>query len=282
MPLDIARAHDAAELDAFLALHSHSSAYLRAELRREGARLFVARDQGRIVGVAAHATSGMILLQAPAGAAAVAAAALNDGGRSLAGFYGPLHQVRTAMRGMGLGQVALLKDTAEDLFALSLNELRVPAILGKDNVRCRAAIESDAALLVAWRYAFRQATLNDAPGEQTAMNSRTDIAALLAAGSLFILEAGQPLACCSFNVRLPGMVQIGNVWTPPELRGHGYGRAVVAGALLIAREAGVTEAVLATGRSNGAAQTAYRSIGFVLVGDYATVTLAPWTPRIKF
>ena len=282
MTLEVTRAHDAAELDAFLALHAHSSAYLRAELRRDASGFFVARDQGRIAAAANQAASGMILLQAPVAAGAVAAAALKHSARSLAGFFGPLQQVRAAMRDMGLGQVALLKDTAEDLFALPLSELRLPAILAEDQVRCRVAGAGDAGQLTAWRYAFRQATLKDAAGEKTLHTSRADIEALLPAGSLFILEGEQALACCSFNARLPGMVQIGNVWTPPELRGHGYGRAVVAGALAIARADGVAEAVLATGRANAAAQAAYKNIGFKVVGDYATVTLAPWTPRIRF
>lgn len=270
------------ELDDFLARHAHSSAYLRAELRRAAGGFFVARDQGRIVAAATQAARGMILLQAPVAAGLVAGAVLKDSARQLAGFFGPLQQVRTAMREMGLGQVALLKDTSEDLFALSLAELRVPAILASNKVRCRVAADGDFDLLAAWRYAFRQATLSDAAGKKTMQTSRTDIAALLPARSLFILEGEQALACCSFNARLPAMVQIGNVWTPPELRGHGYGRAVVAGALAMARDAGVREAVLATGRSNAAAQAAYRSIGFKVVGDYATVTIAPWTSRFAF
>ncbi|WP_426104405.1 GNAT family N-acetyltransferase [Massilia sp. TSP1-1-2] len=277
--IEISRVHDAFELDAFLTLHAHSSAYLRSELRRATGAFFVARDQGRIVAAATQAPSGMVLLQAPQCAGAVATAVLNDSARRLAGFFGPLVQVRSALRDMGLGQVGLLKDTAEDLFALALADLRVPAILAQEQVRCRVAVESDFEHLVAWRYAFRQATLNDAPGEKTMLTSGADIAALLPAGSLFILEGEQALACCSFNARLPRMVQIGNVWTPPALRGHGYARAVVAGALAIARDAGVVEAVLATGRSNAAAQAAYRAIGFNVVGDYATVTLAPWTTR---
>lgn len=279
MPLQIARAHDATELDAFLALHAYSSAYLRAELRRGPGGFFVARDEERILAAATQAASGMIILQAPVCAGAVAAAALKDGKGQLAGFFGPLLQVRTAMRDMGLSDVALLKDTAEDLFALPLAELRLPAILTEEKVRCRVAGEADFEHLAGWRYAFRQATLKDAAGEKTMLTSRADIAALLPAGSLFILEGDDALACCSFNARLPGMVQIGNVWTPPELRGHGYGRAVVAGALAIARDAGVVEAVLATGRANAAAQAAYRAIGFKVVGDYATVTIAPWTSR---
>jgi len=270
---------DDAELDAFLALHAHSSMYLRAELRRNTIRsqFAVTRERGRIVGAAAQVASGMLILQAPVHAGALAAAVLRGTGRRLAGFFGPASQVQAARHALALDATPFLKDTQEDLFALVLAKLRMPPLLDEVSLRCRIAADADAALLGAWRAAFRQAALNDVPGPELDHTSRADIAALLPAGSLFILEGDGPLACCSFNARLPGMVQIGNVWTPPALRGKGYGRAVVAGALAIAARSGVGRAVLSTGRGNVAAQTAYRALGFQQVGDYATATISAAT-----
>lgn len=268
---------DNAELDAFLALHAHSSMYLRADLRRATGRatFAIARQHGQIVAAAAHMASGMVVLQAPVGAADVAATALHHSGRRLAGFYGPMAQVHAAHQAMGLDGMAVLKDTVEDLFALSLSYLRLPTILAEQTVRCRVAGDADFDLLVAWRTAFRLEAMGDVAGAQLDETCRADIAGLLPAGSLFILEGPQALACCSFNARLPGVVQIGNVWTPPELRGHGYARAVVAGALAIAAEHGTVTTILSTGRKNVAAQAAYRSLGFHVVGDYATLTISP-------
>lgn len=266
--------HDIGQADAFLALHSRSSMYLRAELRRDISNFAIARMQGEIAAVAAQVANGMMLLQAPLGAGALAAAVLRLTGQQLAGFFGPMAQVQAALRDMGLAQAPLLKNTHEDLFALPLSELRLPAALVAQTVRCRVAGEADASLLIAWRAAFRRAALNEVDDARIAQASRDDIAALLPAGSLFVLESDRPLACCSFNARLPDMVQIGNVWTPPALRGRGYARSVVAGALALAAQAGVGEAILSTGRDNVAAQAAYRGIGFQLAGDYATVMLA--------
>jgi ribosomal protein S18 acetylase RimI-like enzyme len=270
---------DEEELGAFLALHSHSSMYLRAELRRDTPRnnFSIARRQGVIVGAAVQAASGMIALQAPVAAGDLCAAILRNTQRRLAGFFGPAAQVQAARHDLGLDGIALLKDTHEDLFALDLNQLRLTPMTA-----CREAVEADFEHLVAWRSEFRKAALGDVEGEHLGPTSRADIAALLPAGSLFILEGPEPLSCCSFNARLPDMVQVGNVWTPPELRGNGYARAVVAGALEIARKTGVTGAVLSTGRKNLAAQAAYRSIGFELVGDYATVRIAPETKLPAF
>jgi predicted GNAT family acetyltransferase len=69
-------------------------------------------------------------------------------------------------------------------------------------------------------------------------------------------------------------VQIGGVWTPPAWRGRGYAKAVVAGALLAARERGVARSVLFTGPDNHPAQAAYRALGYGRVGDYALVLFA--------
>ena len=44
---------------------------------------------------------------------------------------------------------------------------------------------------------------------------------------------------------------------------------MVAGSLRIARSEGVTRSILFTGQDHEAAQKAYRSIGYRVVGDYA-------------
>ena len=86
--------------------------------------------------------------------------------------------------------------------------------------------------------------------------------------------AAKPLVATStWNAQLPDCVQIGGVFTPPELRRRGYGRAVVAGSLVEAREQGVGRSVLFTGVDNPAARRAYEALGFEVVGDYALFLL---------
>lgn len=267
---------DDIELDAFLATHFYASMYLRAELLRsqDRAHFAVGRVDGELAAVAVQVASGMVLLQAPVGAAAVARAVLMNTQRRLAGFFGSIEQVGTAREG---AQVAFAKDTHEDLFSLAFNALLAPQLLATGAVRCRIAAENDFDIVLAWRADFRKAVMKDADDGRLLETSRSDIEALMGTHSLFILEADEPLACYSFNARLPDAVNIGNVWTPEHLRGKGYARAVVAGALAIAARLGVHTAVLATGRHNLQAQAAYRSIGFKLVGDYATAMIAPDT-----
>ena len=63
------------------------------------------------------------------------------------------------------------------------------------------------------------------------------------------------------------------VWTPPELRSQGYGRAAVAASLLAVQEEGVHTAILFTGEENIPAQKAYEALGFRHIGDYRITLL---------
>nr|WP_255743953.1 GNAT family N-acetyltransferase [Aliiroseovarius sediminis] len=99
---------------------------------------------------------------------------------------------------------------------------------------------------------------------------RTDRA--LETGDVRIMEVnGQPVAMTAINARLPDMIQIGGVYTPPTLRGKGYARRVVALHLAEEREQGVTNAILFA--SGPAACRAYEAIGFRHIGSYALAIL---------
>ena len=92
-------------------------------------------------------------------------------------------------------------------------------------------------------------------------------------GEAFLLEMdGIPVSLCTHNARVRDNVQIGGVWTPPELRGRGYARRVVAGALRVADREGVKRAVLFT--ENPAARRSYEALGFRRVGDFGVIVLA--------
>jgi len=88
-----------------------------------------------------------------------------------------------------------------------------------------------------------------------------------------LLDGTTPVSYSAFNAMLPEIVQIGGVWTPPALRGRGYGRSVVAGSLLAARKQNVRRAVLFADPLNPAAKRAYLSLGFRIVGDCGLVLL---------
>lgn len=282
--LRLLRPGDEAVLEAFLARHAASSMFLRANLRNAGLDDRGAVYQGTyaalmaggaIAGVAAHFWNDMLVLQAPDGAERVAAAAVEASGRRVAGILGPLAQARTARLALGFATRATSTDSEEVLFRLALDRLRVPEALAKGRVAFRPAKGDEHGLLAEWRMAYAQETFRREASTALGRASRAEVERLADEGVLFVLEQeGQPVSCCSFNARLPEMVQIGNVFTPPQQRQRGYARAVVAGALQLARGQGVREAILFTGGHNEAAQRAYRGIGFEAVGDYALILFA--------
>jgi len=270
-----------AVLEAFLRARATTSMFLRSNLRQGGIEdrgepyqgTYVALLRaGEICAVAAHCWNGMLVLQAPIETARAAAAAVAASGREIAGVLGPLEQVRRAREGLRLGRRATLSDSAEDLFHLDLRDLQVPKLLAEGTAMCRRSTPADHAKLAEWRIAYAQETFRRPVTEQLGIESRAEVERLSAEGAQFVLEAGGRLvSSCTFNARLPDLVQIGGVFTPQTLRQRGYARAVVAGALLAARESGVAGAILFTGQDNDSAQKAYDALGFERVGDYGLV-----------
>jgi len=270
-------------LERFLLRYATSSMFLRSNLRQGGivdrgaiyqATYAALLRDGEIASAAAHCWNGMLVLQAPVATQQVAVVATAATGRAIAGIVGPLTQVRRAREGLALGTRPTFTDSAEDLFHLDLRDLQVPKLLSSGGAMCRRSTPADYPKLAEWRVAYSQETFRRPVSEALGRESRDEVERLSAEGAQFVLEVGGRLvSCCTFNARLPDLVQIGGVFTPVLLRQRGYGRAVVAGALLAAREAGTAGAILFTGRGNEAAQKAYSALGFVRVGDYGLVIL---------
>jgi RimJ/RimL family protein N-acetyltransferase len=268
---------DEAALEAFLAPLSDSSMFLRSNARRAGLvdggqslqATYAAAWQGdAIVAVAACSWTGMLLLQVPAPEhLEVARVALQESGRAIAGLSGPVAQVRAARTLLGLDGRAAALDDREDLFALSLPELRLPPALADGRWLCRAPQPDELPLLVRWRIAYAIETLGATAGP--ALDA--DVARAIHANPphTVLVVDGAPVASTTFNARLPDVVQVGGVYTPPALRGRGYARAAVAGSLVAVRDEGAGRAVLFTG--NPAARRAYEALGFVPVGDMSLV-----------
>ncbi len=175
-----------------------------------------------------------------------------------------------ARQALGDGARPAALEAPEGLFAVDLARLAVPKALLSGAVRSRRPRDEDLPLLCAWRAAYRRDVLDEPSGQPNEAAARQDIRMLHATRSHWLLDAeGCPVAYSAFNARLLEIVQVGGVWTPPERRGRGFARAVVAASLIEAREEGVRRAVLFT--ENPAARRAYEAIGFRKVGDYGLV-----------
>src|SRR6266508_2402602 len=237
-----------------------------------------ALEGGRIAGVAAHCWNGMVLVQAPEGAhaKAVAREAVRRSGRTVTGFSGPWDQVVAAREALGLGAAPTAKDSRDELYVLDLARLVVPPALASGELRCRHPAERELERLVDWRMRFAVEALGATEGPDLHQASTDDVRLQHERGTDWLLLAGAaPVSYSVFNAKLPDIVQIGGVWTPPEFRGRGYARSVVAGSLLAARKQGIARAVLFADPANAAARRAYRFLGFRIVGDYGLVLLAP-------
>ena len=285
--LRLLRCGDETALDDFLADHADTSMFLRANARSAGlsdrgeplqGTYVAALESGRIAGVAAHCWNGMVLVQAPEPdhAAAVAQEAVRRSGRAVTGFSGPWDQVVIARRALGLAEAPTAKDSRDELYVLELERLAVPPVLASGALRCRHPQAGELDLLVAWRVGFALEALGAVDGPELHRASRADVLLQHERGTdWLLLDRAAPVSYSVFNAMLPEIVQVGGVWTPPELRGRGYARSVVAGALLAARKQGVRRAVLFADPLNAAARAAYLALGFRIVGDYGLVLLTP-------
>lgn len=253
--------------------------FLRANARAAGLEYhgkpleaeYVAAFEGeRIVAVAAHCWNGMLLVQAPEQLDAVVRAVAQRSARTVTGMSGLAGQVAAARTALGLDDRPAPKFGREELFALDLADLVVPAPLADGRWVCRPPRDDELDLVTGWRVDFMIEALHRAAGA----GLRDEAAAIMRLvherrSHWLLFDAGRPVAYSAFNAALPDIVQIGGVWTPPDLRGRGYGRAVVAGSLVDARAGGVTRAVLFAERED--AKRAYRGLGFSVIGEYGLV-----------
>ncbi len=282
------RPGDEARLEAFLRPRLDSSLFLLSNSRKGGltdrGELFqgtywVALEGEEIAGAVAHYWQGNLVLQAPEYLAELLAAVARTSERPIRGLLGLADQVAAARGLLGWDGVEIQLDEREGLYALPLDQLIVPEALGAGRLRGRRIERRDLDLAAAWRLAYSLETLGAEDMPELRDECRPAMEGSLERGDSWVLEdlileaGGETVAMTSFNATTREAVQVGGVWTPPELRGRGYGRAAVAASLIDARAEGVERAVLFTGDDNVAAVKAYAALGFRRVGDYRIVLL---------
>jgi predicted GNAT family acetyltransferase len=137
--------------------------------------------------------------------------------------------------------------------------------------RLRLVREDERDLFEEWIRGFRRdAHLRDpTPATQTAQRM------MEGATAWFFERDGRPVATVAGRADLPGAARIGMVYTPPELRGRGYGSAATAA--LSARLLGgeVRACFLFTDLANPTSNAIYQRIGYRPVCDYADLIFEP-------
>jgi len=201
---------DEPALDAFLVRHADFSMFLRSNSRAAGlvyegqplqAEYVAAFDGGDIVAVAAHCWNNMLLVQAPVDVAAVARAAVEQSRRPVAGLSGPADQVLAARSALGLDDRPAPKFGREELFALDLKDLVVPAPLGDGRWTCRRPRSDELEFLVDWRVDFAREALQF-PDSPTLRNEcEHELHLVHERGSNWVLEDG---GLVSYSASMPG------------------------------------------------------------------------------
>jgi GNAT superfamily N-acetyltransferase len=279
MDLRLLTSADESLCEEFLASHRDSSMFLRSNARRAGLiykgepfqAIYAAafRDE-RIVGVAAHCWNGVVLVQAPEQTAELVRACVAWSGRNVTGLSGPLEQVRDARSALGFARADARKQGDEWLYALDLSDLVVPAALANKELVCRPPRPEERDTLCRWRIAYDIESLGATSSLEAERRAIEFLDAQIAEGNAWVaIHAGVPVSLSALNASLPDIVQLGGIYTPPDLRGRGYAKIAVAGSLVAARPRGVSRAVLFTDNPN--AVRTYEALGFCRVGDYSLV-----------
>jgi predicted GNAT family acetyltransferase len=272
---------DEAALEAFLLPRIESSMFLISNMRASGlidngqayaGTYAAAFEDQRVIGVVAHYWNQNLVFQAPAHVGPLWRLAVEASQRAIGGLIGPRDQVTLVREGLEIDEPETQLDETENLYSLSLKELVVPDALTSGEVKGRRVEPRDLELITRWTVAYSIEALGEKDSAVLRQRCRGSVERSLKEGRTWVLEhRGQPVACSSFNSAIKEAVQVGGVWTPPELRRRGYGRSVVAASLLDARLDGAEKAILFTGEDNVAAQRAYSALGFRHIGDYCLV-----------
>jgi predicted GNAT family acetyltransferase len=137
--------------------------------------------------------------------------------------------------------------------------------------RARAATTADRDLLLSWYEGFGRDTGTLSAGETArAVDDR-----LNHHGAMLWEVDGAPVATAAVSRTVAATVRVALVYTPPELRGHGYGGAVTAAVSRVARTAGAERVLLFTDLANPTSNALYQRIGYRPVEDHLMLTFTP-------
>jgi GNAT superfamily N-acetyltransferase len=219
-------------------------------------------ENGTVSGAFLHTPPfPVVLTSVPPPVAAALAQALAARGRSAAGvnadpqsaeaFAGAWHEVTGDRVGLHM---------RNRLFRLG--ELRWPE--PRPPGQPRVAGPADRGLLIAWSEAFHREAQSGPEDRESMVDER-----LSYRGLTLWEDGGQPVSMAGLTRPAAGQVRVGPVYTPPGLRGKGYGGAVTAAVSQAARDAGAAQVLLFTDLANPTSNALYQRLGYAPVEDRA-------------
>jgi uncharacterized protein len=141
----------------------------------------------------------------------------------------------------------------------------------------RLAGAADRDLVLSWMKAFAEEVLHgggDDDGSRLARSVDARLASDVAGVALWEVD-GQPVSLAGFGGPTPHGIRIGPVYTPPDLRGNGYGSAVTAAATRLQLERGYAFCFLYTDLANPTSNAIYVRLGYERVCDSREIAFVP-------
>jgi N-acetylglutamate synthase-like GNAT family acetyltransferase len=283
MPIRTLKSGDEPLAEQFLAQYAESSMILRGNIPLNGLEYHDKQyqgnyfasftDSGVINGILTHYWNGNIIMQAPDEGALddLIRAFRQSVTRPVAGVIGPDDQAVRVISSLGFSDDQFAHSAPGKLYALDLNEMKVPEKLDP-SWRMKLARDAGVETLHTWMKAFEIETLGAEDNDLLNQRIQKRVERMMVEPDFWILEIdGRPVSVNGFNARLPDSVQIGSVYTPPEHRGQGYARSLLTLVLQDAQRNSVQKAVLFT--DTPAAAKAYEAIGFNQIGSYRIAIL---------
>ena len=131
----------------------------------------------------------------------------------------------------------------------------------------RTADAADRDLMLAWLDAFKDEAQPAGPNEsERVVNDR------IGCGGLVLWEhEGRPVSLAGRNRAAAGQARVGPVYTPPELRGRGFGGAATAAITQAALDDGAEGVVLFTDLANPTSNTLYQRLGYRPISDWTVI-----------
>ncbi len=242
----------------------------------EDFRLWLVRDDGEVAGAALRTQPYNLILARPRSPEALGTLAEAVAGEKLPGVVGAEPEVHEFAelwtRHTG---VPARTNMRQGVYALE-RVAPLPAVPGS----ARVATEEDRELAVHWWIAFAEEALHEGgPGRERADEMIDYRLSSPNSGILLWENHGQPVSIAGWGGATPNGIRIGPVYTPSELRGHGYATALTAELsqrLLDGRlfEGGRRFCFLYTDLANPTSNAIYERIGYRRVAESAEIVFA--------
>jgi predicted GNAT family acetyltransferase len=133
----------------------------------------------------------------------------------------------------------------------------------------RTATGDDTELLVAWMGDFQREAGLEGPVNAATVERRIE------RRLLHIWEHERPVAFLGHQPAVAGVVRIGPVYTPPELRSRGYATSAVAAVSRLALDRGARRCALFTDLANPTSNRIYAAVGYRRIADWEDLAFTP-------